>query len=48
MITEEMLRAGQEALFEWCPEYTIIKREEIARDVWLAMIAVVPSEKEQS
>ena len=35
--TEEMLRAGQDALFEVCPEYTIDERESLARDVWLAM-----------
>ena len=35
--TEKMLRAGQEALFEVCPEYTIDERESLARDVWLAM-----------
>jgi hypothetical protein len=35
--TEEMLRAGQEALFEVCPEYTIEEREGVAREVWAAM-----------
>jgi hypothetical protein len=37
--TEEMLRAGQEALFEVCPEYTIEEREDVAREVWAAMDA---------
>jgi hypothetical protein len=35
--TEEMLRAGQEALFEVCPDYTIEEREDLARKVWAAM-----------
>jgi hypothetical protein len=39
--TEEMLRAGQEALFEVCPEHTIEEREEMAREVWTAMAALV-------
>ena len=34
---EEMLRAGQEALFEELPECTIADREQIACEVWLAM-----------
>ena len=38
-LTEEMLRAGQEALFEVCPEYTIEEREDVAREVWAAMEA---------
>ena len=37
--TEEMIRAGQEALFEVCPEYTIEEREDVAREVWAAMEA---------
>ena len=37
--TAEMLRAGQEALFEVCPEYTIEEREDVAREVWTAMEA---------
>lgn len=40
-ITEDMLRAGQEALFEVCPEYTIEEREDLARDVWEAMCAAL-------
>ena len=35
--TEEMLRAGQDTLFEVCPEYTIDERESLAREIWLAM-----------
>ena len=41
-MTEEMLRAGQEALFEVCPEYTIEEREELAREVYLAMLSAAP------
>ena len=33
-----MLRAGQEALFEACPEYTIEEREGLAGDVFVAML----------
>jgi hypothetical protein len=36
--TEDMLRAGQEALFEVCPEYTIEEREGLAGDVFVAML----------
>ena len=35
--TDEMLRAGQEALFEACPEYAIEERCELARKIWAAM-----------
>jgi hypothetical protein len=39
--TEEMLRAGQEALFEVFPAHTIEEREEVAREVWTVMAALV-------
>lgn len=42
-LTEDMLRAGQEALFEDCPEYTIEEREELAREVYLAMLSAAPA-----
>jgi hypothetical protein len=36
--TEDMLRAGQKALFETCPEYTIEEREGLAGEVFVAML----------
>ena len=36
--TEDMLRAGQEALFEACPDYTIAEREDLAGEVFVAML----------
>jgi len=37
---EDMLRAGQEALFEALPEYTIEERERLAGEVFVAMLEV--------
>ncbi len=34
-----MLKAGQEALFDYLPEWTIDEREELAGEVFAAMLA---------
>ena len=43
--TEDMLRAGQEALFEALPAYTIEERERLAGEVFVAMLKVATGVK---
>lgn len=44
--TWEMLKAGQEALFEEAPDWTIDQREELAASVFKAMTLATPSPQE--